>query len=661
MQPSATKMDDMKKLVERINHLAHRYYVLDDPIVSDAEYDRLFDELLRLEKETGTVLPDSPTTRVGGEILPGFEPYIHPARLWSFDKAQSEPALLAWMEKIWARFPEAFFTVEQKYDGLNVTLLYENGLLTNAATRGDGIVGESIFAQVRTISSIPLSIPYKGAIVVQGEGVMHLSTLKKYNETAPVPLKNARNGAAGALRNLDPRVTASRKLDAYFYNVPYAENPDELPYDSQAGMRDFLAAQGFKTGEFFRLCETAEEVIGAVREVGEGRAHEDTLIDGAVIKLNQLAFRDSLGYTDRFPRWAIAYKYESQEVITTLETVTWNVGRTGKLTPQAHLEPVDLGGVTVKRATLNNAGDIQRKNVKLGSKVWLRRSNDVIPEIMGTADENPGELLPVPVPEVCPHCGAPVEERGANIFCSNLESCMPQSVRAIDHYASRSAMDIGSLSERTAELLYNELHLRDPADLYELKMDDLKELEGFGEMRAAKLLSAIEKSKQRPLSAFINALGIPNVGVKTARDLAQSFADIDELAAADVERLVQIGEIGDIMARSIVDFFASEQNMALLRRLKAHGVDPKGEAAAGEGGAFSGLTVVITGALESMGRKEAEALVESLGGKTSGSVSKKTSLLVAGEAAGSKLDKALALGVKVIDEEEFLSMAGKSE
>ncbi|MGI5900087.1 MAG: NAD-dependent DNA ligase LigA [Christensenellales bacterium] len=653
-------MEDMKKLVERINFLAHRYYVLDDPVVSDAEYDRLFDELLKLEREAGTVLPDSPTIRIGGEILPGFEPYVHPTRLWSFEKAQSEPALLSWMDKIRGRFPEAKFTVEQKYDGLNVTLLYESGLLVNAATRGDGIVGESILAQVRTISSIPLSIPYKGAIVVQGEGVMHLSTLEKYNETALVPLKNARNAAAGALRNLDPRETASRKLDAYFYNISYAENPAELPYDSQATMRDFLVSQGFKAGVFFRLCETAQEVIDAVAEVGEGRAHEDTLIDGAVVKLNQLSFRESLGYTDRFPRWAIAYKYEAQEVTTTLETVTWNVGRTGKLTPQAHLTPVDLGGATVKRATLNNAGDIKRKNVKLGSTVWLRRSNDVIPEITGTADENPDELLPVPVPEVCPHCGAPVEERGANIFCSNLESCMPQTVRAIDHYASRSAMDIGSLSERTAELLYNELHLRSPADLYELEMDALKELEGFGEKRAANLLSAIEKSKERPLSAFINALGIPNVGVKTARDLARSFKDIDELAAAEAERLVQIGDIGEIMARSIVEFFENEQNMAMIKRLKVHGVDPKGEAKANEGGSFTGLTVVITGALESMGRKEAEALVESLGGKASGSVSKKTSLLVAGEAAGSKLDKALALGVRVIGEEEFLRMAGKA-
>lgn len=648
-------MERMQELVRLINELAHHYYVLDEPLVADAQYDKLFDELLQLETETGVVLPDSPTLRIGGKPLSKFEQYTHRAQLWSMDKVQSKQALYAWVEKVHAQYPQAQFAVEYKFDGLTVNLTYENGVLTQAATRGDGVIGEAILPQVRTIPTIPLRIPYTGTIEVQGEGIMRLSALKIYNETAAEPLKNARNGAAGALRNLDPAQTAKRKLDAFFYNIGFGAE-----FENMAQMRDFIVQNGLAAGPKCVFCTGAQEVERAVDEIERERDSLDFLIDGAVIKVTDLAIREQMGYTDRFPRWAVAYKFAAQETTTTLLDVRWHVGRTGKLTPQAVLAPVDVGGVTVRHATLNNADDIARKNLKIGATVWLRRSNDVIPEITGAVDDGKTALIPIEIPQKCPHCASDVIQKGAHLYCSRPESCMPRSVRALAHFASRGAMDIESLSEKTSELLYNELNVRTPADLYDLTFASLTTLEGFGEKRARNLLDALEASKSRPLAAYLNALSIPNVGVKTARDLAAHFGSVENLSHADEAALVAIDDVGQTVAQGIWGWFAAAENRDQLARLKAHGIDPvQALRTAPVSGVFAGKTVVLTGTLSSLTRTQAQALIEKHGGKASGSVSKKTDLVVAGESAGSKLTKALSLGVEVIDEAAFLKRCGE--
>lgn len=649
-------MEQMQALVDRLNELARRYYVLDDPLVSDAQYDALFDRLVQMEQETGVVLPDSPTIRVGGAPLSKFEPHRHLARLWSMDKVQSKPALAAWLEKVRAQFPDARFGVEYKFDGLTVNLTYRGGVLVEAATRGDGVTGEAILPQVRTIRTVPLRIPYQGLLEVQGEGIMRLSALAAYNETAQEPLKNARNGAAGALRNLDPAETARRRLDVFFYNVGLCDRP----FENMAQMRGFLEENGFPVGPRCDFCDTPEQVAQAVDAIERERESLDFLIDGAVVKVTQLALREQLGYTDRFPKWAVAYKFAAQETTTRLLDVRWHVGRTGKLTPQAVLAPVDVGGVTVQHATLNNAEDIQRKKLMLGATVWLRRSNDVIPEITGVVDDGAADQKPIAIPTRCPHCFSPVVRRGAHLFCSDPENCMPRAVRALAHFASRQAMDIESLSQKTAEQLYNELDVRDSADLYDLTEQRLLTLEGFGEKRAANLLLALENSKKRPLAAFINALGIPNVGVKTARDLAARFGSMQALEQADEAALTAIDDVGGIVAASIREWFEQPRNRENLSRLKSHGVDPQQQTEAiALQGPLSGMTVVVTGTLKTLTRTEAQELIVQQGGKAAGSVSKKTSLVVAGESAGSKLDKARQLGVRVLDEQEFLALCGK--
>ena len=414
----------MQELVKRLNETAHAYYVLGEPVISDMQWDAMYDELTNLEKETGTVLPDSPTHRVGGEPLKGFEQHRHITRLWSMDKVQTIDALQDWIrrtEKLAGRGDLPYF-VEYKFDGLTLNLTYREGQLVQAATRGNGEVGEAILPQAKTVRAVPLTIPYQGLLEVQGECIMRLSVLEQYNKTAKEPLKNARNAAAGALRNLDPAVTAARRLDAFFYQVGTIENP---PYHTQPGMLEFLRKNGFPVSPYLGEPKNAEELVACIRHIEEIRNTLDFLIDGVVIKVGDFALRERMGFTEKFPRWAVAYKFEAEESVTTLRKVTWELGRTGKLTPLAHLEPVDFYGVTVRKATLNNWGDIQRKRVALGAPVWIRRSNDVIPEIMGRVGEpGPGEK-PIVKPDHCPACGAPLVERGAHLFCMNRVSCRP--------------------------------------------------------------------------------------------------------------------------------------------------------------------------------------------------------------------------------------------
>lgn len=648
----------MRELVDELNRHAYRYYVLDDPTISDKQYDMLFDELVALEAQLGYSLPDSPTHRVGGEPLKEFTQHRHIARLWSLDKAQSTEAVRAWAERVAKLLPgeKLEYSLEYKFDGLTLNLTYDGGQLVQAATRGNGEVGEEILEQVRTIKSVPLSIPFAGKMEVQGEGIMLLSALEKYNQTAEEPLKNARNAAAGALRNLDPKVTAKRNLDAFFYNVGYIEGAQ---LHNHHEMRAFLEENRFKTSPYTKYFTDIEELIDALDEIETHRSSLDYLIDGAVIKLTDFAQRERLGYTDRFPRWAVAFKFEAEEMTTRLLSVKWEVGRTGKLTPAAVLEPVDIGGVTVKAATLNNAGDIARKKLKTGCMVFIRRSNDVIPEVMGRTDELQPDEQDIEIPAVCPACGSPVEARGAHLFCTNPD-CPPRIVNRLAHFAGREAMDIDGFSEKTAELLAEQGIIRDAADMMALTEDRLVGLPLFKDKRIENLISAIQKSKNRPLDAFLFALGIPNVGRKTARDLAQVFGSLPALRAATEEELTAIPDVGGIVAKSITDFFASEKGRDLVERLLAAGCTPTWESVT-LGDAFAGKTVVLTGTLSSMGRKAAGDLIAAHGGKVTGSVSKKTDYVVAGEEAGSKLDKALKLGVPVLDEAAFLAMLGKEK
>ena len=650
--------EQMRPLVDKLNAAARAYYYSAEPIMSDKDYDAMYDELLRLEKESGVVLPDSPTHRVGAEALTAFEPHTHISRLWSMDKVQSIEALDEWVkrtEKL-AGTTNLTYYVEYKFDGLTLNLTYRDGVLVQAATRGNGVTGEAILPQARTIRTVPLTIPYKGLLEVQGECIMRLSTLEKYNQTAAEPLKNARNAAAGAIRNLDPAVTASRKLDAFFYQVGTIDNP---PYDDQPGMLAFLRENGFPVSEYLGRPHDRESLIACIKEIEAARPTLDYLIDGVLVKVGDFALRDQMGYTDRFPRWAVAYKFEAEETTTTLNDVTWELGRTGKLTPLAHVEPVDFYGVTVRKATLNNYGDIQRKRVAIGAPVWIRRSNDVIPEIMGRVGDEAAEgEKPILPPTHCPACGSELVERGAHLFCLNRASCRPQAIARMSHFASREAMDIEGLSEKTIAQLYDQMNVRDCADLYQITLEEALTLEGFKQRKAEKLLSALEKSKSCTLDAFLHAIGIPNIGRKTARDLANTFGTLQKVQGATLEQLVAIPDVGDIVAQSVVEFFSFPENQEMIARLLAAGVKPQ-EAAGKAEGPFTGMSIVVTGTLPTLSRKDAEELIRSMGGTAAGSVSKKTAFVVAGEAAGSKLTKAESLGVEVIDEEELLRRCGR--
>jgi len=637
-----------RELVDLLNRYAELYYVQDAPAVSDADYDALYDELVALEAD-GMVFEDSPTRRIGGNPLEAFPPHTHLAPLWSMDKVRTRAELEAWLarvKKLKASGAEPLYALEYKFDGVSVNLTYDGGRLVMGATRGNGSVGEAILPQAETIRSLPLTIPFQGKMEVQGECFMRLSVLSEINQTTQEPLKNARNAAAGALRNLDPKVTARRRLDCFCYNVGYIEGK---ALRDQAEMLAFLAENGFPVSPYVRYVSDIDALMDYIGEAERARDGLDFLIDGMVIKVADFALRDQLGFTEKFPRWAMAYKFAAEEATTVVENVTWEVGRTGKLTPLAHLSPVELAGVTVKRATLNNFDDIGRKRVGIGSTVFIRRSNDVIPEILGAVpDDAPQEEIALP--EVCPQCGAGVERRGVHLYCTNSLSCKPQIAARLAHFAARDAMDIRTLGGQTAALLVETLDVTRVSDLYRLTVAQLSDLPGFGVKRAEKLLEELEASKARPLSAFLFALGIPNVGLKTAKDLARVFGSLEGVRAADRDSLVAIPDIGDVVADSLLQFFADPQISEQLDALVAFGLARAQESAGPVSSAFVGKTFVITGTLPTLSRREAQALVESLGGHCADSVSKKTDFVIAGENAGSKLTKALALGIELIDE-----------
>ncbi len=648
------------ELVDKLNEYSKAYYVLDAPKISDKEYDELYDELLRLEEQSGIILPDSPTQRVGGDPLPCFEPHTHIHRLWSLDKVRTREDLIDWggrVERIAEsqHLPRVKYALEYKFDGLTINLTYEGGRLITGATRGNGIVGEDITPQIKTIRTVPLTIPFKGKMEVQGECYMKLSVLDEINKTTDEKLKNARNAAAGALRNLDPRITAKRRLDCYCYNVGYIEGKK---LETQDEMLGFLRENGFTVSDYLVFCDDIETVCDEIDKAEESRPHLDFLIDGMVVKVRDFATREALGATEKFPRWAMAFKFAAEETTTTVRDITWEVGRTGKLTPRASFDPVELAGATIRHATLNNFDDIQRKRVGIGSRVFIRRSNDVIPEILSAVEGDVPERQ-VEKPTVCPACGAHVEHRGVHLYCTNSLSCAPQIAGRLTHYASRDAMDIDTFSEKTAALFVEELKLKSIPDLYDLGPQDYMGLQGFGERRINNLMAAIERSKDCTLGAFIFAIGIPNVGAKTAKDLARRFGTIEALRSATVEQLTEVPDVGEIVAQSIVEFFADPSIATQVDRLLAHGVKPRPEEVQ-QDSPISGKTIVVTGTLEKLDRRQAEALIESLGGKAAGSVSKKTDYVLAGESAGSKLTKARELGVRVLNEQDFFELIGET-
>lgn len=648
---------NQRELTDLLNKWAYEYYVLDNPTVSDKEYDALYDELKKMEAESGEVYSDSPTRRVGGEPIEAFVRHNHIARLYSLDKSVTDEELRAFLTRV-SKIAggDVEYTVEYKFDGLTVCLTYENGEFLRATTRGNGVVGEDVTAQILTVKSYPMRISYKGTLEVRGEAIMRLSVLENYNRTAAEPLKNARNAVAGAIRNLDPKVTAERKPDIYFYDINYMSEGESM---SQTEAHDFLVREGFKVFPYFQICRSEEEVVAAIDEIEVNRKTIDVLTDGAVIKVNDAAVRETMGYTDKFPRWAMAFKFEAEEVTTTVENVVWQVGRTGKLTPLALLSPVELGGATVRKATLNNYGDILRKDVKIGSRVLIRRSNEVIPEILG-ATEHTQSSREIEKPTVCPFCGSTIDEVGAHLFCPN-RACRPRIAAKLDHYASKNAMDIEGFSGNTAFLLIDEKGVKNFSDLYRLTAEDLASLEGFKTKKINNLLSAIEKSKNVSLDSFIYAIGIDGIGRVAARDLALRFKSIDALGKATYDELIGLENIGDITANNIIAYFQDEENLNELSALFDLGVAPKAEAQEVVNGAFSGESVVLTGTLSKYKRSDAQKLIEGMGGVCQSSVTAKTTLVIAGESAGSKIEKAQKLGIKIIDEAEFERLIAESK
>lgn len=654
----------VEELVELLNKYAYEYYSLDNPSVSDKEYDIKYDELRALEEETGYVLPYSPTQRVGDVVLQGFNKYTHKARLWSLDKAQSFDEIKDWhnrnvkfvneMNSRGENLPDLRYVITKKFDGLTINLTYdENGILQNAATRGNGETGEEVTAQVKTIKEIPLKTSSGDLFEVHGEAIMTVEAFDKYNATSETPLKNLRNGAAGALRNLNVKETARRGLSAFFYDVGYKEGQNFKTYEE---MLNFIKEKGLPMDDYIRYATTLEEVEKYITEIKDMRFDLNYDIDGVVIAIDDIRTRELLGYTVKFPKWAIAFKFEAQEATTKLLDVEWNVGRSGRVGPTAILEPVELAGVTVKRATLNNMDDIKRKGVMIGADVFIRRSNDVIPEIMGVVESSLENATEIKVPETCPACGSHLVLDGAHYFCENTLSCKPQMVKSIVHFACRDAMNIEGFSEKTAEQLFEKLDIRSIADLYKLDYEKLLTLDKFGPKKAQNLLDAVERSKTPELYRFIYALGIPNVGVKTAKDLVNKFKSIEGLKSATFDELVSVQDVGDIVAKCVLEFFQEEKVLATIDELLKLGVNPSFEEKVIVESSFNGKTVVVTGTLQNYSRGEIKAKLESLGAKVSGSVSKKTDYVIAGEEAGSKLTKAQDLGVTVLSEEEFEKM-----
>ncbi len=660
-------MDDVEQKIETLRSFLrdcdYRYYILDDPNVTDAEYDAKMNELKALERANPSLItPDSPTQRVSGTPSRDFKSVRHRAPQLSLDNTFSFPELQDFDKRIRAveMFPE--YTAELKIDGLSIVIIYENGVLTNAATRGDGVVGEDVTANVRTIRSIPLRLKEPVArLEIRGEIYMPKSSFLRLNELREEQgekiFANPRNAAAGSLRQLDSAVTAKRDLAAFFYEIIHAEGMD---FPTQQSKIDFLKRVGLPTNPETRFCHSIEEVWAARDAFAEMRHALPYDIDGVVVKLNDTAAQLELGTTSKSPRWAIAYKFPAEEKETKLIDVEINVGRTGIVAPTAVLEPVALAGSIVSRASLHNFDYIQEKDLRIGDTIVLHKAGDVIPEILRSLPEkrNGTERI-ITVPQSCPACGGPVVRIGEEVAyrCENID-CPSRLKESLCFFASRDAMDIDGLGPAVIELLLEHKFVRSIADLYRLSILQLVSMERMGEKSAKNLLNAIEASRHRDLSRLITALGIPQIGARTAKVLCRKFTTMDAFLNATAEDFESVEEIGPIMAQSMIKFFASVRNRELIANLRELGLNMSEEIPADTDDSLSGKTFVLTGTLATMTRQEAGEAIMKRGGKVSGSVSKKTSYVVAGESSGSKYDKAVELGIPILDEAGLIALLG---
>ena len=651
-------LQKIQKLRQELNHHNYQYYVLDQPTITDFEYDRMLRQLEELEQaHPEWITPDSPTQRVGGKALDSFAQVVHRVPLQSLQDVFSPEELMDFHERI-AQNQAVEYLLEPKVDGLSVALEYENGVFVRGATRGDGMVGEDVTENLRTIRSIPMVV--EGApesLIVRGEVYMPRKTFERLNQERELrgePLfANPRNAAAGSMRQLDPKVAASRGLDILIFNIQYVKG---ISFTSDSDSLDYLRGLRFKVIDYLKSSDM-EEIQREIQKLGDEREKFPFDIDGAVVKVNNLAERTALGETAKFPRWAAAYKYPPEQKESVVRDIVVQVGRTGVLTPKAVVDPVRLAGTTVTNATLHNQDFITDKDIRIGDTVVVQKAGEIIPEIVSVVtSKRPDGTIPYQLPQQCPVCGAPVvrDEDGAHMRCTGAE-CPAQLLRNLTHFASRDAMDIDGLGPAVIEALVQAGLVKTAADLYSLKQDEVAQLERMGQKSAENLLSAIERSKGNDLSKLLYAFGIRQVGQKAAKVLAARFGSLEVLAQAGVEELTAIDDIGPITAQYLTQWFASPQSQHLMHSLTQAGVNTLSTAAP-VGDRLAGLTFVLTGELTHHSRKEAGAMLEALGAKVSGSVSKKTSCVVAGEAAGSKLRKANELGIPVLDEEQFLQL-----
>lgn len=649
-----------QKLREQINYYSELYYEKDDPAISDYEFDKLMHQLIDIEEEYPELLtPDSPTHRVGGRASNSFEQVEHVVQMGSLQDVFSDEEVVDFDRRVREVVSDPIYVVEPKIDGLSVSLEYRDGVLVRGSTRGDGFVGEDVTENIRTIRSVPLrlkrNIPF---VEVRGEVYMPVASFEKVVAQQELkeekPFKNPRNAAAGSLRQKNPKITAQRGLDIFVFNLQQIEG---VQISGHKESLDLLKELGFQVSPSYLAVDTIEKAIEEIRAIGQRRGEYSFDIDGAVVKVDSLAQREMLGATAKFPKWAVAFKYPPEEKITTLLDVEVKVGRTGALTPTAVFEPIQLAGTTVSRAVLHNQDFIDEKQIAVGDKIIVRKAGDIIPEVVAVAEHcgNPTYQLP----EYCPSCHTKVvrEEGEAAIYCPNIE-CPAQLMRNLIHFASRNAMDIDGMGPAVLEGLVNAGWVHSPADLYDLTEEQIASLERMGKKSASNLMNALEKSKQNDLSKVIFALGIPEVGEKTAAELASAFGSMEKLSWATLEQLTALDGFGEVVAQNIVSFFLEERNRVQIERLAKAGVNMESTKVKA-GDTFEGKTFVLTGTLPTLKRNEAKELIESLGGKVSSSVSKKTDYVVAGEEAGSKLTKANELGITILTEEQLLQMCQK--
>lgn len=649
-----------QKLREQINYYSELYYEKDDPAISDYEFDKLMHQLIDIEEEYPQLLtPDSPTHRVGGRASNSFEQVEHVVQMGSLQDVFSDEEVVDFDRRVREVVSDPIYVVEPKIDGLSVSLEYRDGVLVRGSTRGDGFVGEDVTENIRTIRSVPLrlkrDIPF---VEVRGEVYMPVASFEKVVAQQELkeekPFKNPRNAAAGSLRQKNPKITAQRGLDIFVFNLQQIEG---VQVSGHKESLDLLKELGFQVSPSYLAVDTIEKAIEEIRAIGQRRGEYSFDIDGAVVKVDSLAQREMLGTTAKFPKWAVAFKYPPEEKITTLLDVEVKVGRTGALTPTAVFEPIQLAGTTVSRAVLHNQDFIDEKQIAVGDKIIVRKAGDIIPEVVAVAEHcgNPTYQLP----EYCPSCHTKVvrEEGEAAIYCPNIE-CPAQLMRNLIHFASRNAMDIDGMGPAVLEGLVNAGWVHSPADLYDLTEEQIASLERMGKKSASNLMNALEKSKQIDLSKVIFALGIPEVGEKTAAELASAFGSMEKLSWATLEQLTALDGFGEVVAQNIVSFFLEERNRVQIERLAKAGVNMESTKVKA-GDTFEGKTFVLTGTLPTLKRNEAKELIESLGGKVSSSVSKKTDYVVAGEEAGSKLTKANELGITILTEEQLLQMCQK--